>query len=846
MSPIADRQDPLFRKLLVADVHRQLPGTCLDAASELTADEYSKLLTKASAFALSNEAADRTLAYEIASRIVEITEDGNPRILVAADVILSRLGNFPGRKLLRDRYNPSEAKPAFLELEIIAREIENTAAGIPHPLTDFQFQLYDTLGRSRSTSVSAPTSAGKSFVLSLDIIRRLRSGQPTSIVYVVPTRALIRQVMLRIGEELLRAGLRDTAVRCVPLPITPEEAPSGIVYVLTQERLMSLLNSDDGEAWITTLLIDEAQGIKDGARGIILQTAIDSVLFRFAGAQIVFASPLARNPEYLLTLFNRLNGASFVERHSPVSQNRILVEPAQHRRATQFTLLDGADKVPLGDWKTGLRLSGTLAERKAQLARMVTAPDDCTILYENGADDAEEAAVRLSKLSVEAAEVETDDPEILEFISFLRDHIHAEYPLIDVLKHRIAFHFGEMPPIVRSRIEDLFATNKLRFIACTSTLLQGVNLPAKNIIIERPYKGKNKPMDKADFENLAGRAGRLLKEFHGNVWCIRPEEWPSDCLSGDPLQEITSAFTEAFRDGGKNILEVAAGRPLKDEKAQELATAALGKLFSEYIARGVNIEDSPIWNPEKAEELRALGAACTAIPRRLHPSVFARNATVSPMRLESLLDFLVAQPDITAWMPLPFNNPASYNRMKDIFGVIWARLENRTGNSFEYHTMLGWSWIRDTTLRALIEQKIRSLQEGPEKYRPAADALVSTAIRRLMKDIESLIRFHYVKGLKAYSDVLKHVLLQKGHEDLAESIIPLHLFLECGASDHVSLGLISIGLSRTTALLIKNLHQLHFPEDATPEICRAILRGLNLTDLDLPPLCRRELKEVLG
>lgn len=845
MSPRDTRGDLLFRKLLAADVQRQLPGTPLEPPIELEEKEYSALLTNASALALSNTPSDRTLAYEIATRIVEILQGENHRVLAAADIVLSRLGNFPGRTLLRNRYRRDASMPAYFELETIARETENSTAEVAYPLTDFQFDLYQTLAHNHSTSISAPTSAGKSFVLSLDIIRRIKSGRPTSVVYVVPTRALIRQVMLRICEELGRVGLRDTAVRCVPLPITPEEAPNGVVYVLTQERLMSLLHSDEGEPWITTLLVDEAQGVKDGARGIILQTAIDNVLFRFPNAEVVFASPLARNPEHLLALFHRLNGSAHIERHSPVSQNRIIVE-ASRRRATRFTLLDGSQRVALGDWKTGLKLSGSIAEHKVQLARLVTQPDDCTIIYENGANDAETAAIRLAELAEESNEPGTDDPEIREFASFLNDHIHPEYPLIKVLKQRIAFHFGEMPPIVRSRVEDLFAANKLRFIACTSTLLQGVNLPAKNIVIERPTKGKGKPMDKADFENLAGRAGRLLKEFHGNVWCIRPEDWPSNCLYGEQLQEITSAFNNAFLDGGKNVSDVAAGRQLLNKKDHELATAALGKLFAEYICRGIDLQTTPLWNPARATELAALSEACRAIPRRLHPDVFARNATVSPVRLEALLDFLEAQQDPAEWVPLPFHNGDWYTRMKTIFKVIWQELEERSGNSFEYHAGLAAGWIRDTPLRVMIERKITQLRQAPAEHRPAEEVLVSKAIRSLMKDIESLIRFNYVKGLKAYSDVLKHVLQQANRSDLADNIIPLHLFLECGASDPVALCLISIGLSRTTALLIRNLRQLRFPEDATPEVCRAVLRGVNPDELDVPPLCRREIREVIG
>src|SRR5690606_29008122 len=57
-------------------------------------------------------------------------------------------------------------------------------------------------------------------------------------------------------------------------------------------------------------------------------------------------------------------------------------------------------------------------------------------------------------------------------------------------------------------------------VFCTSTLLEGVNLPAKNIFILSNAIGLTKFTD-IDFWNLAGRAGRLTQELSGNIICTR-------------------------------------------------------------------------------------------------------------------------------------------------------------------------------------------------------------------------------------------------------------------------------------------------------------------------------------
>jgi len=173
---------------------------------------------------------------------------------------------------------------ALLRMEAFAREEENTtlaANGEPLPLTDFQFELLDLLETAPVVSVSAPTSAGKSFIFALEVTRRLKARRSASIVYVVPTRALIRQLMLLLRHELAKAHLNDTPVRCVPAPLARPDAPNGIVYVLPQERLLGLLNSEEGEPWITAVIVDEAQSIREGSRGVLLHSAIDLVNARF-------------------------------------------------------------------------------------------------------------------------------------------------------------------------------------------------------------------------------------------------------------------------------------------------------------------------------------------------------------------------------------------------------------------------------------------------------------------------------------------------------------------------------------------------------------------------------------
>lgn len=832
--------EPLYTRLLVADVQTLLPGMPTETNVVLTVADIARLVSAASCLALSENSSDKTVAYEIATRAIELKGSVVPAFLAAAELVLSRLGNFPGRELLFKRYakheTPASQATRFLSLETMSREVENTVEAVkgrPVTLTDFQFELFSALKESPAVSTSAPTSAGKSFVLSLDIIRRLNRKGFCSIVYVVPTRALIRQVMLTIVKELDAAGMQNVPVRCVPSPVNRENSVQGAVYVLTQERLMSLLHSEEGEPWISVLIIDEAQGIKDGARGVLLHSAIDAVFRLFPRVEVLFASPMTKNPEYLLSLFDRQDsGKKLSEEHSPVSQNLILVNSVRSK-TVRFQLLTNNGPLLLGDRQLDFNFNTSgVFERRAKFARAITQEGDCTIIYADKAAYTESFAEKLIEGEPEPDDI---DEEVQDFIEFLQEHIHDEYNLIRMLRHGVAFHYGYMPSNVRSRIEDLFAADKLKYICCTSTLLQGVNLPARNLVIENPHRGGGNPMDRADFLNLAGRAGRLLKEFHGTVWCLKSDKWEGQSFQGESLQTIKSAFEDALSDGGSIISKVLDGTAEKDQV--DLGTAVLGKVFTEFTQAGKSLENSKYRSDDNAVALQVTSELCATIKVDLPKVVFESNPMILPDRLQELYMFLDEQLDPTIWMPLLPHEQNSNTRMRDIFQLVNVVLRKMENNTYRYHAMLASKWIHDVPLKRIIEEAI-SYQRQHQQFES-----VRLTIFKLMEDLEKEIRFQYVKHTRAFNDVLSVVLHRAGHSDLAIGLKPLHLFLECGASNRTVLSLIALGLSRTTALLLKG--KLKFPDDFTPEDCLAKLAAIDLGALRIPKVCLKEIHELL-
>lgn len=770
-----------------------------------------------------------------------------PGLVRGAEIVLGRLGNFPGQKLLRQRFAEIPKGLPLLQLEMRMHEIENTYTeprGRQVKLTDFQHDSLAVFSEHPSVSLSAPTSAGKSFLLTLELVRKLQQRKPSFIVYVVPTRALIRQVVVDVRKQVKESGIPVPFIRTVPRLVTPDKAEDGVIYILTQERLLSLLDSEEGPPWLTALIVDEAQEIGSGARGVLLHTAIERVRYRFPNAELIFAAPLAKNPEYLLDLFDCRNGQPHKERHSPVSRNLVLVEPGEGKSSVSCTMLFGDERIPLGNRSLDFPFNDESSVRRLALfAKNLVAtsdPENCCIIYANGARIAERIARHLIGEMEPGTEV---DAEVSELTEYIKDYVHPSYGLAEVLPYGVAFHYSHMPGAVRAGVEDLFQKRKLKFLCCTSTLLQGINLPARHIVMETPLRGKEYPLDRASFLNLAGRAGRLNHEFHGNVWCLLPEKWGDPCYEGDSQQEIRSSFDRVLADGGSRIRRVFED----DSRDAEDAVAALGRAFTEFIQTGRSLTErygTPGNTPSLLETHNLLLNLHNAVT--LPPEIFTRNVGIHPRRLESLFAFFKAQDDLSPFFPIHPKVSGTNIRLREIFHTVEKFFRGVENEAYRYHSRLAWAWVHEESLAEIIKDTLKYKRGEAAKQNPPKKVDVRGVIYDLINTIEGIIRYRYVKYTRAYNDVLAQALRGKGRDDEADNLVPIYLNLESGAFNPVPLTLMSLGLSRVTALVLDK--RMMLPADATPEqcldLCKQTIR--NSPRLKLSPTMRREIEGVLG
>jgi late competence protein required for DNA uptake (superfamily II DNA/RNA helicase) len=110
--------------------------------------------------------------------------------------------------------------------------------------------------------------------------------------------------------------------------------------------------------------------------------------------------------------------------------------------------------------------------------------------------------------------------EYSDFLTHITDNFNREWTVIEALKHGIGIHHGLVPKYLQKEIVSLFNRNLLRVLISTTTITEGVNTSAKNLVVLHHKKG-NKDLKKFDAKNIAGRAGRFLYHYSGRVIVLK-------------------------------------------------------------------------------------------------------------------------------------------------------------------------------------------------------------------------------------------------------------------------------------------------------------------------------------
>jgi replicative superfamily II helicase len=99
----------------------------------------------------------------------------------------------------------------------------------------------------------------------------------------------------------------------------------------------------------------------------------------------------------------------------------------------------------------------------------------------------------------------TPNPDATAAADWIARSYDPEWILPRCVRQGIGLHHGRVPRSLQHHMIRHFNAEQLRFLVCTSTLIEGVNTAAQNVVV---FDGKlsNKRLDYFTFNNIRGSA----------------------------------------------------------------------------------------------------------------------------------------------------------------------------------------------------------------------------------------------------------------------------------------------------------------------------------------------------
>ena len=790
------------------------------ANNVLANQEIGCLIRFADILSFSKEDKGRNISYRIISLLLEYCESSAVHSVILKSILV-RLGNFPAISYLNQNKEDVNM-PLPLENryeESVKRDLQVVPFNSELAFTDIQYKIFRLLKNSDHFSFSGPTSLGKSFIIE-SLIKSLIFDKNTknNIAILVPTRALINQNLSRLRGELAPYKKESqTAYQLLAHPRIPEyikNKNTQYVFIFTPERLISYM-SDYANPPIGYLFIDEAHKViaEKDQRSPLYYHAIRQAQKK--SVKLYFASPNIANPEIYLNLFDRSTDESVYTNESPVSQNKYMLDLENHRM-TIFCATDRTrniilkDRMSLFDW-----------------IKRITGDEAKSIIYCNSPSQTRYSALKFSEDLLDKKNHEVD-----RLISLIKKTIHKSYFLIDCLRKGVGYHFGNLPQRIRVRVEELFKKGELTYLFCTSTLMEGVNLPAKNIFIVNDKIGSAK-LQRVDFLNLIGRAGRLAKELSGNIFIVKEDQsdmWKKedmqDLLSSKSAPEAESQIVNGKKKFYSNVFRSIKGQELSNKNTPGYAREILHHYSNIALIHDKEGTSSLLLKnlledePEAGNFLKEKMSSIT-VPLE----ILRISSSVKAGYQQAILNL------DTNTIPMLDSN-INYEKIKEVllfFYHHYSWADEEAGNKkilkkakgFEnqkkmlsYYAGLLHSWMHSQPIKFLIanhinhydgyNKKILLPQEGVlnlVEFDKNDKVHINILIDQLLDDVENLIRFRFVKYFNNYYLLSKEML----GSDVALS--NWADFLEYGSTKKQIIELQNMGLPRHLALhMLENLH----------------------------------------
>lgn len=389
-----------------------------------------------------------------------------------------------------------------------------------------QYQKLET----RRIMVSAPTSFGKSYLLQEILFNNAQEYE--NVMIILPTIALLNENVNKY-QALVKSGKLNYNI--VSTNYEDLDLSSRNLFIFTPERALKFLGKYDLK--INFFFFDEVYKIeerlditKDNHSGEEVISGDDKRAAAFRTCLYLLAKCV--KDYYIAGPFLDLENNKCVGLKRFLTNNFVKVFQVKFDPTLRITY-DAWKIVDITENNSIIpeaRSYKTRLEKQNQVGKLVRIKKFIdehdlgkTIVYLNYPSK----IVEILKTSDIFDLQPIKNKELEEFIAHLKTKYNVtmygissvEYwTLIKCLEFGIGIHHGKMPKYIQNEILRQFnKPDGLNYLFCTSTIIEGVNTVAKNVVMLSNSYGTG-DIKKFAFKNIKGRAGRYYSNFIGNLF----------------------------------------------------------------------------------------------------------------------------------------------------------------------------------------------------------------------------------------------------------------------------------------------------------------------------------------
>lgn len=712
-------------------------------------------------------------------------------------LILSRIGFPPSAIMIDKEYDYLSS--SFSGLMSFVNELNITIHQLTHEIfikeakflvTGFQKRVWDKLTQLKLLGISAPTSAGKSYIILLKTIDFILKKKG-NIIYIVPTLSLVAQVSSDFNLLLKKFQINDYRIATT---FSLHDADSYKIYVLTQEKAISAFSQSDTPFQnVRVLIVDEIQNIEkvaneDDQRAKILYDTL--IEFRHACHPdlTIISGPRIEGLRQLgIDIFNEKDSEEEKTKDSPVASFTYAISKSGNKYFfNQYTdLLKQHNRIAIIENSIIKEYGGSRYKQSfiSYLSSFIDnlGKDSRNIIFSPTSTQARKTALQLSELREPVFKRE----RVNTLINYLKETVHEQYDMCECIPRGFVYHHGKTPAHVRSVIERAIREKLVPNVVCTTTLMQGVNLPAQNVILRNPdlaitsRNGIKPKLTDYEIANLRGRAGRLLKDFIGRTYILEEDSFEREDsqieLFPEAEKQLRSGYGEKYeqhklkidKDLEKNI------SPNDDNNEYAFLLTYIRQIILKHTdqseqrlkAVGINLEPSFIKDINDA-------LATLIIPNE----VCFKNRYWDPIDLNELFrkesSFFI--PTSISDQKIELSLEIILDRMNKEFPTYYKKYFNVDINLLRSACISAKEWMKEKTLKAILSTPYF---DTPEKV----EARIS------------LLQNYISYGLP---------MLLKPLYDIKDSNNMFLRFIEIGAYNPITRKMIELNIPRETAIFL--------------------------------------------